>query len=253
MILTCPQCSTRYRVEDAAVGMPGGREVRCAKCGHQWRFAPVPAEPATIAPEAVRTEPSSAAPAAPAGNRPVPGAAALASTSVPSQAPPPRVDADLAQSPRPAIVQPVPPRRRTAGLGCLILILAIAAAVALGVIAHDRIASHWPAAARFYRLIGIGVTRPAPSGEGLRISTPAPTRTGAGLTIEGDISNPTTTGRTVPRLRIALRDTDKNELEAKIIDPPVARLEPGATAHFKTSFEHPSDRATDVAVTFTAD
>ena len=35
MILTCPQCSTRYQV-DGAKFPSTGRNVRCAKCGHVW-------------------------------------------------------------------------------------------------------------------------------------------------------------------------------------------------------------------------
>ena len=35
MILTCPNCSTRYLMSAASIG-PAGREVRCAKCAHQW-------------------------------------------------------------------------------------------------------------------------------------------------------------------------------------------------------------------------
>jgi predicted Zn finger-like uncharacterized protein len=35
MQLVCPACSARYTVSSKAIG-EGGKEVRCAKCGHQW-------------------------------------------------------------------------------------------------------------------------------------------------------------------------------------------------------------------------
>jgi hypothetical protein len=54
----------------------------------------------------------------------------------------------------------------------------------------------------------------------------------------------------VPRLRLALRDAKKNELDSKVIDPPVESLLPGATAHFTTSFPNPNPNAAGVAVTF---
>ena len=56
MILTCPSCETRYEINASALP-PGGRTVRCAKCGNSWTeqstevAAPV-AAPAPVAPPA---------------------------------------------------------------------------------------------------------------------------------------------------------------------------------------------------------
>jgi predicted Zn finger-like uncharacterized protein len=51
MILTCPQCSTRYHIEPAALGARG-RTVRCASCGQRWSVKP-PAD----TPQAVELDP----------------------------------------------------------------------------------------------------------------------------------------------------------------------------------------------------
>jgi hypothetical protein len=85
---------------------------------------------------------------------------------------------------------------------------------------------------------------------GLKIQKLVPARTPSGLIIEGDVLNTAATAREVPRLRVALRDASEKEVQFKIIDPPTARLEPGAVAHFKTPFDRPDDAATGVIVTF---
>lgn len=55
MILTCPECDTKYVVKDGAIP-PGGRQVRCAACKHSWHENP----PADSAADDVMT-PSEAA------------------------------------------------------------------------------------------------------------------------------------------------------------------------------------------------
>lgn len=39
MILTCPECGTKYVVKDGAIP-DGGRKVRCASCKHSWHQEP---------------------------------------------------------------------------------------------------------------------------------------------------------------------------------------------------------------------
>ena len=60
MILTCPQCATRYLVDDGQM-RPEGRKVKCAACGEEWRVSAegenIPA-PAAAPPEPPPPEPT---------------------------------------------------------------------------------------------------------------------------------------------------------------------------------------------------
>jgi predicted Zn finger-like uncharacterized protein len=66
LIVTCPVCRTRYRVDTAALARPGGRTVRCAACGHSWRYPSAAIEGAFDGPAAIldppRLEPAIAIP-----------------------------------------------------------------------------------------------------------------------------------------------------------------------------------------------
>lgn len=258
MILTCPACQTRYRIDDAAIGA-GGRAVRCANCGNLWHHPPQSATGTT-------TVAAAPAPTAPA----LGGPAAAATPTVVSAVPPaPRIDSPRIDSPRleppseagPSPASPplvstgpaardearaAPARRGFAWLAWAALFLLIIGAVLVAILARDKIVAMWPGAARIYAAAHLGGEQP---GSGLEIKV-TPSRTADSLVIDGDITNPAGTARTVPKLRVALRDLNKNELASKVIDPPVEKLLPGAVAHFSTNFPNPSPNAAGVAVTF---
>src|SRR5437016_11032432 len=73
MIITCPQCETRYTA-DAASFPASGRKVRCSKCGHLWHQA-APEPERVLAPEA----PAASAPAEQGPAKAFGGAQAIAS------------------------------------------------------------------------------------------------------------------------------------------------------------------------------
>ena len=67
MIVTCPNCTSRFHVEDKALGTDG-RKVRCGSCAHAWLQKPVVEEAPAVAevafedpePEAKAPEPAPA-------------------------------------------------------------------------------------------------------------------------------------------------------------------------------------------------
>jgi len=127
----------------------------------------------------------------------------------------------------------------------VLLVLAVFATI----VARGEVIAVWPATAQLYALLGLPAM---PSGSGLELGEVIPARTSDGLIVEGDITNAGNTARAVPRLRVALRDPNEKEIQFKIIDPPTARLGPGESAHFKTTFDNADETAT-VKVSFVHD
>ena len=112
MILTCPQCATRYQA-DGSKFPAAGRNVRCAKCGHVWhQLGPVP-EPDPEAEIAVQPPLEQSAPQPePEADRPAP---VIERPRVAAFAPPVHeAEDDYADD-----TAAPPPARRRAGFGII--------------------------------------------------------------------------------------------------------------------------------------
>lgn len=136
MILTCPECATRYFVADDRVG-PEGRVVRCASCGTKWTARPdEPLElDAAHDEEALTVESRDEEPEL---------------TSLPGEALP-RAFRERAQT-REKV-------REAAAVGVVwaSLLVAVTLVVGLAVVLRQDIARTWPRTAGAYALVGLPV------------------------------------------------------------------------------------------------
>lgn len=214
MILTCPECSTRYHVDPTAVGAEG-RTVRCASCGHRWNVRP-PADTPTV------VEFGSPTPAAVPRMRPL-------------AAPDPKRD-----------------RGSVSLVGWLIAVL-VALVLASAVIGRDEIVAAFPASAVAYQKLGLpvtvqlglqfeGVTSKRLDEGGVSV-----------LVVEGAIVNVTGQDRPVPPIRITLLDGGGRELQEELFRANDQELEAGAKTSFSGRVVNPAERARNFSVTFEVD
>lgn len=216
MIMTCPSCGTRYRVEPEALG-DHGRTVRCAGCGHLW-FVAVEASP----------EPPKAA-----TDRDV--------ASPPSAMPPPLAEPTPAMPPAGAAV-----RRSPVGWLVLVLMTLMLTAAAVG---RDDIAEAFPQAIPIYRRLGLPVTLEI--GLELRdVAVEHATDAAGALLVTGEIRNVSGGQRLVPGIRIGLLDEARHEVASQVFDPPQKVLAVAGSVRFEARIAAPPAAARDVAITF---
>jgi predicted Zn finger-like uncharacterized protein len=253
--IICPGCEARFLVDDTAFRGVEGRLVRCASCGHVWQYSP---DPGSIQP-AFLEEAATAKAAVVAAEPP-------RLTAVSSHEPgrlEPRIDAERPPSGPSALPRPYvateprsTARRRGAMAGIVGLAVLAAGLVFAALLGRDRIETLFASTAPVHATLrSADVPANVPGdipGAGLKV-TVTPMRSADSLVINGDIVNGATISRRVPRLRLTLLDRNKIDLDSKVINPPVAQLQPGASAHFNAIFEHPTNTAVRVDVTFATD
>jgi predicted Zn finger-like uncharacterized protein len=211
MILTCPQCATRYHVDPEALGALG-RTVRCASCGRRWSVKPPADKPQVV-------EFSTPAPASAGATRPV------------------------------ATPEQVPSRPSVSLFGWLAVIL-IALLGASAVIGRNEIVEAFPATAGLYQKLHLPIALDHGLEFEQITSTRLQEGGIAVLVVEGAIVNVTHHDRAVPPIRITLLDSRGRELQEELFQAKEQHLEPGAKTSFSGRVVNPAERARNFSISF---
>jgi predicted Zn finger-like uncharacterized protein len=236
MILTCPNCDTRYSV-DGAKFPAAGRTVRCAKCGHSWHQDA----------EAPESEPELPAEPAPTPDAEPEPAAAPYPVNTPSSI---RAYAPASTMAEPRA--PLGPRLAVAagwmGLIAVVLLIAVSA-----VRYRQDIAVIWPQSAGVYSSLGMKVNA---SGIDFRqVDYRRESEDGQiVLAVSGIIVNTGARELPVPQtVRVTLSDGDNHELYHWTFKPTVTVLKAGQSVPFTTRLSSPPAAARHLEVRFAKD
>ena len=269
MILTCPNCDTKFRVKDDAIG-PNGRKVKCRNCAHVWHAMPEGADDA-MAPPPPATKPAAPKPA----QRSAPAKAAhpdddgMDMADAPPPPPPPGpptggYDADPGDPPL-AAPPPIPSdgdfvlrqrkpkiEKKSPVMAWVILVVLLVATAAAGFFFQKDIVQAYPPIAKVYSWVGI---TPNMLGHGLALPPPDTataerTDKGLKLIISGQIKSELGERADIPTLRGALVDTSEQELHVWTFQADKPDILPGETVRYTTEVLNPPEGVTEARITF---
>ncbi len=224
MILTCPDCATRYFVDETKLG-PQGRKVRCASCGASWR--------AEVESEALDLTPAVAASAAePAMETSVRPAEALPKSF--------RAQAEARRRTRQAVAAGVV----WAGLAACFAVLMLAA-----VVFRVQVVRVWPRTAGAYAAVRLPVNPLGLSPEGVQAS-PGLQDGRAMLFVNGLERNVEAVPRPPAALRVSLYDKGGARLASRVVRVDGEPLKPGEARAFRAAFTDPPLAGSQVGVDF---
>lgn len=247
MIISCPECEGKFRIEAAALGADG-RTVRCSKCAHTWLQTPP-------RPEAEPAPGGAADPAQAAAETNAVGKDADGDDAVDWDAPAEIDDDDgpirARRQTRPASVDG-PTGRWPAVAAWAGLVLVIGGLGAGLYVFRDDVMNTWPETAGLYDRLDL-----AQPGFGLVLAVPRARQTkidgATALVVEGRIENPTSREREVPKmLRLQLFDKDQRELQTETFDSPVQRLMPRQSATYRIELKDPAKKRDILLISFAA-
>lgn len=249
MIISCPECGGKFRIDSSALGS-GGRTVRCGKCAHKWLQAPPDPKAGTGREKGTSPAPPAPAEAEGAADRDIGGNES--DEAIDRDARGARDDggvpAGVRRRSRPAAPESTSKWPAVAAWAGLVLVLG---GLAGGLFAfRNSIMNTWPETAGLYDRLDL-----AQPGFGLVLAAPRAHQTEIDgtmvLVIEGRIENPTSRARVVPKtLRLRLLDKDQQELQVQTFDSPARRLLPEQSVPYKIELKDPAAKRDVLIISF---
>ena len=231
MILTCPECATRYFVPDDKVG-PDGRTVKCSSCGNRWTAHGEPALELFVDADEGATVRGSAE-AAPQD----PPVSDLPGEELPKVF---RQKADTDRKVREAV---------TTGIVWAGMAVALMAMVGAAVVFRVHVVQLWPGSAAAYAGVGLPVNRLGLTIEDIHAE--AALQDGhAALAVTGVIRNVEDQPATAPPLRVTLSNKAGKVVAVKLAAPADPKIPPGGVRHFRVMLLDPPTTAADLEVAF---
>jgi predicted Zn finger-like uncharacterized protein len=272
MLIVCPNCTSSYQVDSAALG-PSGRSVRCVRCRTVWFASTAAAEPAMAgeswadpAPDADgwENQPEATAhaqapePAADPLAWPMPETDPVSIADAPSLLPPEHPLIEAQDTPGEDIETVAARRVRRAPrrsqwpsrlLGLPGVILALLAVHAGLIVWRAEVVRLLPQTASLFAAVGMPVNLRGLAFTG--VTTVTDVHDGVPvLVVKGDIVGTTRKPVEVPRLRFAMRNTDGLEVYAWTTLPARSILAPGEKLAFRSELAAPPVDGRDVLVRF---
>lgn len=226
MILTCPECSTRYLTKENAIG-PNGRTVRCAKCDTTW-FVASEADELALHDNQIPVEEIVQAPMGDITAETAPNG-----VSNISQAP----GAHVVMRDK---VDKERRRRRLTSVGLIwaVPLFMLFIAAILGYVFRQNIVNGIPQMATLYKTLGVDVTM-----SGLNIEDPI-TRSALidgkpVLVVNGAVKNITSKEQDVPMVELSLHSKDGESLVTWLVDVNKERLAKNERVTFVSEYPNP--------------
>ena len=220
MILTCPNCTTRFLLS-AQVLAPEGRRVKCSACGEEWFQLPDPDELVDNEQHEIEDIPEAV--------KPVPEGSSV-----------------------PALPEDVPPQEKPSKIATATGYAGAFAVFLIGlcflVAVKPTLLKAWPTSAAIYELIGMEVKAP---GEGLVFDkVKAHLTDDDTIVIEGSIINLTAEEQFLPSVEASIRDEGGETIKKTVIHPPYDSMKPESTLPFRSVYKGKTRNADHVQIRF---